>query len=186
MARTYSTMTMAIGSLAPDFTLMDVVTGAEVSMSGFIGQKAILVIFLCRHCPFVKHLQEELGRLAKEYMPRGRAVIGISSNDAVAYPMDSPESLKEFAQEQGYEFPICFDGDQAVARSYDAACTPDFFLFDSNHRLTYRGQFDDSRPSLDIPVTGKDLKEAIEATMSGHPCVEDQKPSLGCNIKWKS
>lgn len=186
MARTYSTMTMAIGSTAPEFALHDVVTGVEVTMRGLVGRKAVLIVFLCRHCPFVKHIQHELGQLVKEYIPRGLAVVGISSNDAIAYPMDSPESLKEFAHEQGYEFPICFDGDQSVARSYDAACTPDFFLFDSEHKLAYRGQFDDSRPSLDIPVTGKDLREAIEATICRRPCVDDQKPSLGCNIKWKS
>lgn len=185
MVRTLSTM-LELGTQAPDFNLADVVTGKAISLSTFAGKKALLVMFICRHCPYVKHVQNELAKLAKDYQNSSLAIVAISSNDADAYPDDSPESLKEMATELGFDFPYCYDQDQSVAKAYAAACTPDFYLFDEGRELVYRGQLDDSRPKSDIPITGKDLRTAIEAVLNDKEVDQNQRASLGCNIKWKT
>jgi peroxiredoxin len=184
MARTESTM-LPLGSIAPDFDLPDVVTGESTSLSKFKGAKALLVMFICEHCPFVKHVQDELARLGHDYIPQGLGIIAISANDVANYPQDSPAHLKAMAHRLNLNYPILYDETQAVAQSYQAACTPDFFLFDLDRRLVYRGQLDDSRPGNDKPVTGADLRAAIDAALVGKPISPDQKPSIGCNIKWK-
>jgi peroxiredoxin len=184
MARTESTM-LPLGSIAPDFKLPDVTTGELVSLSQFAGTKALLVMFMCEHCPFVKHVQDELARLGQDYVPQGVGIVAISANDVSNYPQDAPEHLKAMAQHLNLNYPILYDETQMVAQSYQAACTPDFFLFDADHRLIYRGQLDDSRPGNDKPVTGGDLRAAIDAALAGAPAIADQKPSIGCNIKWK-
>jgi peroxiredoxin len=184
MARTESTM-LSLRSTAPNFELPDVTTGQLVSLSKFVGTKALLVIFMCEHCPFVKHVQDELARLGHDYVSQGVGIVAISANDVSNYPQDAPEHLKAMAQHLNLNYPILYDETQAVAKSYQAACTPDFFLFDADHRLIYRGQLDDSRPGNDKPVTGKDLRAAIDAALAGAPTISDQKPSIGCNIKWK-
>ncbi len=184
MAATESTM-LALGTAAPDFSLPDVVSGRMVSLKDFAGKKALLVMFICRHCPYVKHVQDELARLGRDYADKPVGIVAISSNDAENYPEDAPESLKEMALELGFNFPYLYDESQDVARAYDAACTPDFFLFDENRRLVYRGQLDSSRPGNGVPVTGRDLRSAIDAVLAGAPVDPNQKPSLGCNIKWK-
>lgn len=184
MARTESTM-LALGTQAPHFALPDVVSGNIISLDQFKNDKAVLVMFICRHCPFVKHVQQELGRLGKDYAGKPLGIVAISSNDATAYPEDAPESLREMASELGFNFPFCYDESQEVARAYSAACTPDFFLFDQNRRLAYRGQLDDSRPGNGKPVTGRDLRAAIDALLSSRTVDPDQKPSIGCNIKWR-
>ncbi|MEN9207673.1 MAG: thioredoxin family protein [Gloeomargarita sp. GMQP_bins_120] len=184
MARTPSTM-LELGTPAPDFALPDVVTGQTISLSSFADKSALLVMFICRHCPYVKHIQHELAKLGQDYKDKDIGIVAISSNDAEKYPDDRPESLKEMAQELGFTFPLCYDETQEVAKAYRAACTPDFYLFDRERKLVYRGQFDDSRPGNDLPVTGKDLRAAIDAVLSGQPVSPDQKASLGCNIKWK-
>lgn len=184
MAATESTM-LALGTPAPDFSLPDVVSGKTVSLRDFDGKKALLVMFICRHCPYVKHVQDELARLGRDYADKPLGIVAISSNDAENYPDDAPESLKEMAIQLGFRFPYLYDESQDVARAYDAACTPDFFLFDENRRLVYRGQLDGSRPGNGVPVTGKDLRNAIDAVLAGAPVDPNQKPSLGCNIKWK-
>jgi hypothetical protein len=149
------------------------------------GPKGLLVLFICRHCPFVKHIQQELGQLGRDYEGKGVGIVAISSNDATDYAEDSPDSLAEQARQAGFTFPYLYDETQQVGRAYHATCTPDFFLFDSGHKLIYRGQFDDSRPGNDIPVTGNDLRAALDAVIAGQPVNPDQKPSIGCNIKWK-
>lgn len=184
MAKTASTM-LQLGTTAPDFSLPDVVTGRTVSLSDFRHKKALLVMFICRHCPFVKHIQDELARLGKDYHNKDVGIVAISSNDAEEFPEDAPNSLREMAEQLGFTFPYCYDQDQQVARAYEAACTPDFFLFDRSRRLVYRGQLDDSRPDSGRPVTGKDLRAAIEAVLGDSPVSFNQVPSLGCNIKWK-
>lgn len=184
MARTESTM-LALGTLAPDFQLPDVVSGKIISLETFAQKKALLVMFICKHCPFVKHIQIQLSILGKDYQNTDLGIVAISANDAVKYPDDSPEQLKQMAVELGFTFPLCYDETQEVAKTYTAACTPDFFLFDSDRHLVYRGQLDDSRPSTEMPVTGADLRQAIDTTLSGKPVNPEQKPSLGCNIKWK-
>ncbi|WP_404786591.1 thioredoxin family protein [Altericista sp. CCNU0014] len=184
MARTESTM-LPLESIAPDFELPDVVTGELTSLSKFAGAKALLVMFICEHCPFVKHVQDELARLGHDYVPQGLGIVAISANDVANYPQDSPEHLKAMAHSLNLNYPILYDETQAVAQSYQAACTPDFFLFDRDRRLVYRGQLDDSRPGNDKPVTGADLRAAIDAALVGKPISPDQKPSIGCNIKWK-
>ncbi|WP_406694019.1 thioredoxin family protein [Singulisphaera sp. Ch08] len=183
MALTPSTM-LPLGSKAPDFRLPDT-EGKPVSLADFKGAKATLIIFLCNHCPYVKHVRQELAALGRDYQAKGVAVIGISANDAVAYPDDSPEMMVREKAEAGYTFPYLYDESQAVARAYQAACTPDFFLFDKDHSLVYRGQMDESRPGNSIPVTGKDLRTALDAVLANQPVAQTQKPSLGCNIKWK-
>ncbi|HEY7462096.1 MAG TPA: thioredoxin family protein [Gemmatimonadota bacterium] len=184
MVRTASTM-LELGTRAPDFALPDVVTGRTVGRDAFGKAPALLVMFICRHCPFVKHVQAELARLGRDYRGKGVGIVAIGSNDAHAHPDDAPESLAEMAREQGFTFPLLFDATQEVAKSYRAACTPDFFLFDAGQRLVYRGQLDDSRPSNGVPVTGRDLRDALDAVLAGKPVPSDQVPSIGCNIKWK-
>src|SRR5579875_2354932 len=184
MARTESTM-LALGTPAPDFRLPEVTTGELISLERFEGKKALLVMFICRHCPYVKHVQEELARMGRDYADRPLGMIAISSNDASAYPDDAPDSLREMASELGFEFPYCYDESQDVARAYSAACTPDFFLFDQSRRLVYRGELDPSRPGNKVPVNGCELRAAIENVLSDRPVDRNQKPSLGCNIKWR-
>ena len=183
MGRTPSTM-LPLGTSAPDFKLPDT-KGNLVSLSDFRDQPALLFMFICNHCPYVKHLRDALAQLAREYQPRGVAVVGISSNDVENYPEDGPRKMAEEAKAAGYTFPYLYDASQAIAKAYRAACTPDFFLFGSDRRLVYRGQFDDSQTGNGIPVTGKDLRAALDLLLAGRPASADQKPSLGCNIKWK-
>jgi peroxiredoxin len=183
MAAVNSTM-LPLGTVAPDFRLPDT-NGKPVSPNDFQG-KPLLVMFICNHCPYVKHVRNELARIGRDYAARGIAIVAVSSNDVADYPADSPEKMKEEAKSAGYIFPYVYDESQAAARAYRAACTPDFFLFDKEHRLVYRGQLDDSRPGNGIPVTGKDLRTALDAVLSGKAVSENQKPSIGCNIKWKS
>ncbi|MEH2457103.1 thioredoxin family protein [Nostoc sp.] len=184
MALTASTM-LPLGTKAPDFDLPEVVSGKATSLSIFADKKALLVMFICRHCPFVKHVQKELAQLGKDYFTGDLAIVAISANDANNYPDDAPDSLQAFATEQGFNFTLCYDESQETAKAYTAACTPDFFVFDSERQLVYRGQLDDSRPSNAKPVTGADLRAAIEAVLAGKPVTSEQKPSVGCNIKWK-
>ncbi|QKT02953.1 thioredoxin family protein [Ectothiorhodospiraceae bacterium 2226] len=183
MALTPSTM-LALGTPAPDFALPDP-TGRQYTLADFADQPALLVVFMCNHCPYVKHIRSELARFAADYQPRGLAVVGINANDISQKPDDSPAKMAEEARSVGYTFPYLFDETQAVAKAYMAACTPDFFLFDKARRLVYRGQFDESRPGNNLPVTGNDLRAAAEAALAGEPLPADQKPSIGCNIKWK-
>ncbi len=185
MALTESTM-QELGSPLPPFSLPDVTTGRMVSPEDYRNRKALLVMFICRHCPYVKHVEQELARLGRDYADKSVGMIAISSNDAVNYPEDAPESLKEQARQLGFVFPYCYDETQEVARAFQAACTPDFFLYDAGRRLVYRGQLDDSRPGNGRPVTGRDLRAAIDAVLEGKPASPEQRPSAGCNIKWKS
>lgn len=182
MARTPSTM-LELGTKAPEFSLPDF-DGNQVSLSSYRG-KPLLVMFICNHCPFVKHVRAKLAEIGRVYQERGMGVVAINANDVANYPDDSPEKMKLEAREAGYNFPYLFDDTQAVAKAYQAACTPDFYLFDSAHRLVYRGQLDDSRPGNNVPVTGKDLIAAMDAVLAGRPVSAEQRPSLGCNIKWK-
>jgi peroxiredoxin len=184
MARTESTM-LPLGTLVPAFSLPDVAADKLIDLETFSGKQTLLIMFLCRHCPYVKHVQAEIARLGREYQSKPLGILAISSNDAAAYPDDSPKSLKQQAAEAGFVFPYCYDETQDVARAFTAACTPDFFLFDQERKLAYRGQFDNSRPGNGIPVTGADVRNAIEALLSGQPVNPDQKPSIGCNIKWR-
>lgn len=184
MAKTLSTM-LELGTSAPDFTLPDVVSGKNVSLDTFKDRKAVLVMFICNHCPYVQHVKYEIARLGRDYGSSGVGIIAISSNDAANYPDDSPASLKKMAEELDFSFPYCHDETQEVAKSYEAACTPDFFLFDASRRLVYRGQLDDSRPDNGKPVTGSDLRAAIDSVLADRTVNADQIPSLGCNIKWK-
>jgi peroxiredoxin len=184
MARTPSTMP-DLGTPAPDFALADVVTGRTVALADLREAKALLVAFWCNHCPFVKHIEDAFLDFAREYLPRGLEVVAISANDPERYPDDAPGAMKALANLKDYPFPYLFDGSQEVARAYRAACTPDFFLYDAGGRLVYRGQFDESRPSTDIPVTGADLRAAVEAVLAGESPGPDQYPSVGCNIKWR-
>lgn len=184
MVLTPSMMTR-LGSPAPDFKLKDVVLGQSFSLSSFKDKKALLVMFICRHCPYVQHIKEELTRLDRDHRSKDIAIVGISSNDAVNYPDDAPSKLKELALEQKWHFPFLYDDTQEVAKSYQAACTPDFFLYDQNRKLFYRGQMDDSRPGNGKPLNGQDLRAAIDAVLSDKPAPAVQKASIGCNIKWK-
>jgi len=185
MAKTLSTM-LELGTTAPEFTLPDVVSGKTMTLGDFADSKALLVMFICRHCPFVKHIEQELARLGRDYARPDVAMVAISANDAAEYPDDAPESLKEMAEQLGFGFPFLYDESQSVAKAYSAACTPDFFLFDQSRKLVYRGQLDDSRPESGIPVTGKDLRAALDAILSDEAVNPDQRASIGCNIKWKS
>ncbi len=184
MAAVNSTM-LELGTEAPHFSLKDVVTGKTYSPKGFKGNKAFLVMFICNHCPYVKLIKEALVEYASDYMPKGVGIVAISSNDVENYPDDSPDKMRKDAEEFGYPFPYLYDETQEVAKAYMAACSPDFFLFDENHKLVYRGQFDDSRPKNGIEPTGKDLREATDRVLKGEKVPEEQKPSIGCNIKWK-
>ena len=184
MALTQSTM-LELGTQAPDFSLPDVISGKTVSLKSFTNKKTLLVMFICQHCPYVQHVKEELARLGKDYVNRDIGIVAVSSNDAKSYPDDAPVELKKMATSLGFTFPFCHDEMQQVAKAYTAACTPDFFLFNERRQLVYRGQLDDSRPGSGKPVTGQDLRAAIEAVLTGKPVSRDQKPSMGCNIKWK-
>ena len=183
MVLTASTM-LALGAQAPPFSLPDA-NGMVITHEDFREATGLLVVFLCNHCPYVKHIRYELAAIGREYQPRGIAMVGINSNDGDAYPDDGVDRMAEEARAAGYSFPYLHDADQAVAKAYRAACTPDFFLFDRDRRLVYRGQLDDARPGKDIPVTGHDLRQALEALLGGRPIDKDQRPSMGCNIKWK-
>lgn len=185
MARTPSNM-MPLGTTAPDFSLTNTVTGETVTLSSLKSDTATVIMFVCNHCPYVKHVQGELVKLANDYEPKGISFIAISSNDVVNYPDDSPEKMKEIAQNLGYSFPYLYDETQQVAQAYQAACTPDFYIFDKDLKCAYRGQLDDSRPKNDVPVTGKDIRAALDAILAEQPVNSDQKPSIGCNIKWKA
>lgn len=182
MVMVESTM-LPLGTLAPAFELPDVVSGETVSLAELNG-KALLVMFICVHCPFVKHVQQELARLGRDYGPQGVDMVAISANSIETHPQDRPEQMKAMAADLGFTFPYCYDAAQTVAKAYTAACTPDFFLFDGEHRLVYRGQLDGSRPGNNIPVTGQDLRAALDAVLAGKPVAADQTPSIGCNIKW--
>jgi len=176
---------LPLGTAAPDFKLPD--TGGKiVSLSDFKDKAALLVIFMCNHCPYVIHIRPGLAQLARDYAPKGVAIAGINSNDVANYPADSPAKMKDEVKSAGYIFPYLYDETQAVAKAYRAACTPDIYLFDKNQKLVYRGQFDDSRPGNGIPVTGRDLRAALDAVLAGRPVSPNQKASIGCNIKWKS
>jgi peroxiredoxin len=177
---------LELGTSAPSFDLPDVSTGKHVKLSDSAG-KNLLVMFICKHCPYVKHIKDELARLGKDYAGKEDfSIVAISSNDAESHPDDSPESLKGFVSEAGISYPLLYDENQSVAKAYTAACTPDFFLFDSGHKLVYRGQLDDGRPGNNEPVNGKDLRQAIDLLLQGAKIDENQKPSTGCNIKWKA
>jgi peroxiredoxin len=183
MVLTPSTM-LPLGTKAPDFSLVNV-DGRTVSLDDFQKSPALVVIFMCNHCPYVKHLADALARFTAEYMEKGVAVVGINANDASTHPADSPEQMVAEAEQRGYRFPYLYDETQEVAKDYRAACTPDFYLFDRDRRLAYRGQFDSSRPDSGIPITGEDLRTAIDAVLAGKKPPAQQKPSIGCNIKWK-
>ena len=185
MVKTASTM-LALGTAAPEFQLPDVVSGKTISLDTYKDSQALLVMFICQHCPFVKHVQNELSKIGRDYSQQPLGIVAISANDVANYPDDSPEKLEQMAKELNFNFPICYDESQEVSKAYTAACTPDFFLFDAEGKLAYRGQLDDSRPSTDIPVTGRDLRKAIDLVLQGKTVDFTQKPSIGCNIKWKS
>jgi peroxiredoxin len=176
---------LPLGIRAPAFSLPDT-SGKTVASGDFTGKPAFLVMFICNHCPYVKHIRAGLAQLVREYQAKGVAAVGISANDAEGYPDDSPAKMAVEVRESGYTFPYLYDESQSVAHAYQAACTPDFFLFDKEQKLVYRGQLDDSRPGNGIPVTGKDLRAALDAVLAGKPAPAEQKPSIGCNIKWKA
>lgn len=184
MVRTASTM-LPLGTTAPTFTLPDF-DGKQVALDDFRGGKGLLVVFMCNHCPYVKHVAPELAKIAREYQQQGIPVVGISSNDIQAHPDDAPDKMKTEAAAQGYDFPYLYDADQSVAKAYRAACTPDFFLFDADLKLYYRGQMDDTRPKQGATPTGKDLRAALDAVLAGQGAPQPQRPSIGCNIKWKT
>jgi peroxiredoxin len=183
MVKTPSTM-LPLGTKAPDFSLPNV-DGKRIALSDLQGAPALLVVFMCNHCPYVKHVAAGLATLAGEYQAKGVAVVGISANDVAGFPEDAPAKMVEESRTRGYSFPYLYDESQAVAKAYRAACTPDFYLFDKQQKLVYRGQMDSSRPGSDVPVTGEDLRAALDAVLSGRPVSDKQKPSIGCNIKWK-
>jgi len=184
MALTPSTM-LALGTEAPDFDLVTT-SGLQVSLQDFTANPGLLVAFICNHCPFVKHVRQELAAIGRDYQVRGLAMLAVNSNDTRAFPADDMEHMRQEVLDAGYTFPYALDETQEVARAYDAACTPDFFLFDQNRHLVYRGQLDASRPGNNIPVTGKDLRMAIELVLAGKAVSPDQQPSVGCNIKWRA
>lgn len=184
MAATTSTM-ISLGTTAPDFNLTDSVSGENKSLKDLSSDKATVIMFICNHCPYVKHINSELVKLSTDYIARGVSFVAISSNDVINYPDDSPEKMKEAAMDLGYPFPYLYDESQDIAKAYEAACTPDFYIFDGGLKLVYRGQLDDSRPNTEIPVTGKDIRAALDNILSGTPVNNEQKPSIGCNIKWK-
>jgi len=184
MALTESTM-VTLGTAAPDFHLPDVVSSQTIALNTFAGKNALLVMFICRHCPYVQHVQDELARLGRDYAAKDVGMVAISANDATGYPEDAPASLKAMADALTFTFPYCHDESQTTAKAYGAVCTPDFFLFDQARRLVYRGQLDDSRPGNGKPVTGRDLRAALDAVLDGRLVPSTQRPSVGCNIKWK-
>jgi peroxiredoxin len=180
-----SSAMLPLGTAAPAFSLRDVVSGRIYSLDSFSDKTAFLVMFICRHCPYVVHVQEELARIGRDYRGTALGIIAISSNDPIGYPDDAPPKLKDMAQRLGFTFPFCHDETQEVAKAYKAACTPDFYLFDRDRQLVYRGQLDDSRPGNNKPLTGQDLRSAIQAALTGKPVGLHQRPSIGCSIKWK-
>lgn len=182
---TIASVMLPLGTPALPFFLPDVVSGQVYTLDSFHGKDALLVMFICRHCPYVKHVEEELAKIGKDYQNKKLGIIGISSNDPATYPDDAPDRLKEMAKRLDFRFPFAFDETQDVAKAYKAACTPDFYLFDAQQRLVYRGQLDDSRPGNNKPVTGRDLRAAIDAVLAGKPVDRNQRPSIGCSIKWK-
>lgn len=182
---TASTM-LSLGTTAPDFALRDATTGGTVSLADFDDKPVVLVMFISNHCPYVRHVADELARLGRDYASQGVAVVAIGSNDVERYPDDAPARMVEFAAEHGFTFPYLYDETQDVARAYRAACTPDLFVFDTDRSLVYRGQLDGSRPSNDVPIDGRDLRAALDAALDGQPAVQPQLPSTGCNIKWKT
>ena len=184
MVETPSAM-IPLGTQAPKFRLPDTVSGEILSLDELRANQATVVMFICNHCPYVKHIQTGLVQLVNDYIPEGIAFIAINSNDVTSYPDDSPEKMKELAERMKFPFPYLYDESQEVARAYNAACTPDFYIFDGEMKLVYRGQFDDSRPNSGIPITGKDIRSALDRVLAGEPVDPHQKPSLGCNIKWK-
>ena len=184
MALKQSTM-MPLGTRIPDFRLRDVVSGRMVTPDDFLVKQCLLVMFICKHCPYVVHVKEELARLGEDYESKEVGIVAICSNDVTRYPDDAPEHLRTMAKQLGFKFPVCYDESQQTAKDFAAACTPDFFLFDQNRTLVYRGQLDNSRPGNNLPVTGKDVRMALEAVLSEKPVDPDQKPSAGCSIKWK-
>lgn len=185
MALTESTM-LELGTTAPDFALTDVMSGKTARRDDFRGKDALLVMFICAHCPYVKHIEKSLGQISSDYAGKPVAIVAISSNDVTTHPADGPEGLKAQAKANGFAFPYLYDESQAVAHAYSAACTPDFFLFDKGFKLVYRGQYDTSRPGNGVEVTGKDLRAAIDTVLAGKSVPTEQRPSIGCNIKWKS
>ena len=185
MVKTASTM-LPLGTHAPDFVLKNVIDGKLVALNDFTGRPGLLVMFICNHCPFVKHLRQALAEFGRKYQPQGLGIVAINSNDVTVHPDDGPDKMKLEASNAGYTFPYLFDETQEVAKLYKAACTPDFFLFDKNLGLAYRGQFDDSRPGNGKPITGTDLAQAVELVLAGERVPAEQKPSIGCNIKWKA
>lgn len=184
MARTPSNM-LPLGTIAPDFTLMDAISGHSLSLHSLKSPIATVIFFTCNHCPFVKHIINELVTTAHQYQAKGISFIAINSNDVTRYSEDSPEKMKEFATDHDFKFPYLFDETQAIAHAYQAACTPDFYIFDSNLKCVYRGRFDNATPGTDVPVTGKDLRTALDNILTHQPIEIEQKPSIGCNIKWK-
>ena len=183
MARTLSNM-LELGTVAPDFQLLDTTSGKQILLSEVRGSQGTLIMFICNHCPFVIHVNNELVRISRDYRPKGIGIAAISANSVITHPQDGPEEMKIHAERMGYDFPYLYDETQEVARAYDAACTPDFFLFDPDLKLVYRGQLDSSRPNSGIPVTGNDLRAAMDAMLNGLPVSGIQYPSMGCNIKW--
>ena len=184
MSLTPSNM-IPLGTEAPNFSLYDTTTGQIKNLDDLKGEKATIVMFICNHCPYVKHIQTQIVQVANIYLNRGVRCIAISSNDVASHPDDAPEKMKEVAKRYNFPFPYLFDEKQTVAKAYDAACTPDFYVFDEHLKLIYRGQFDDSRPSNKVPVTGKDISDALDNLLQGKPVSVFQRPSIGCNIKWK-
>jgi len=184
MAATPSNM-IPLGTKAPDFELLDTVSGQKLSLSQLSSDKATVIMFICNHCPYVKHINKQLVHIAEKYIQKGVSFVAISSNDVENYPDDGPDLMKKVAEEHKYPFVYLYDEDQAVAKKYDAACTPDFYIFDKGMKCAYRGQFDDSRPKNEVPVTGKDLATALDDVLAGRQVSFDQRPSIGCNIKWK-
>jgi peroxiredoxin len=180
-----SAVTLPLGTTAPPFALRDVVSDQTYSLDSFAGKTALLIMFICRHCPYVRHVEREIANIGRDYADSGLGILAISSNDPTGYPDDAPPKIKEMALRLGFTFPFCFDDTQEVAKAYRAACTPDFYLFDRDRRLIYHGQLDESRPGNNKPVTGRDLRAAIEAGLAGKPVDGAQKPSIGCSIKWK-
>jgi peroxiredoxin len=185
MARTQSTM-LPLGTPAPEFRLLDVISGNPITLETFQGKKALLVMFICRHCPYVKHVQRQLAAIGQDYAAQSVGIVAISSNDANAYPDDAPESLREMAAELGFSFPFCYDETQEVAKAFNAVCTPEFYVFDGDRKLAYRGQLDNSRRHTPIPVTGEDVRSAIDAVLNDQPVKSEQIASIGCSIKWRA
>lgn len=183
MVRTPSTM-LPLGTEAADFSLVNI-DGRTLSFADVAGEHGTVLMFICNHCPFVKHVADELAAIGREYMPKGIGMVAINSNDVAAHPADSPEQMVHESEQRGYPFPYLFDETQEVAKIYGAACTPDFYLFDGNRKLVYRGQLDESRPNSGVPVTGEDLRKALDALLESHPLPQSQRPSIGCNIKWR-